>query len=268
MPHRWFEVVVVDDHSRSELRPEIPDSLPFPVRVVTMTGNKNGVNPCLPIEIGVQRSLFNIIILTSPEVAPVTDFLSVEDRVNVVETLRSNYLVFDVFALTNLELQRSWEHEVSGGEAAKLLSLVRRIDQLAHRNLGCEGYSYANDIGAWYQHHIIKNDKRHFLTMISREGYDRAGGFNLSYRKGRGFEDDEFLGRISRNLKTWSLPGFAALHQIHEEVSLEGFPKLNSNEFLYKLHALLRFRLQGPKHLLDAASYDEEVVFRPEVGAR
>lgn len=260
MRHRSFEVVVVDDHSRAQLRPEIPKSLPFPVRVVTMKGPKEGVNPSLPIEIGVCQSDHDIIILTSPEVAPVADFLYIEDQLNVVETLRTSYLVFDVFALTDSELQKSWERCVRKGEVAELSRAVQQIDELALSNLGFDGYAYANRYGAWYQHHSIKNSKRHFLSMISREWYERLGGFNLSYRRGRGFEDDEFLGRISRYLKIRSLPGLSAIHQMHNEVSVERFRKLNSNELLFKMHALLQFRLKGSKRLLETANYAEEEV--------
>lgn len=57
--------------------------------------------------------------------------------------------------------------------------------------------------GEWLCHSTFKASEKlppgagfHFLAMLTRELWDRAGGFDEDYREGQGYEDADFLWRL------------------------------------------------------------------------
>lgn len=254
--HKDFEVIVIDDHSCGELAPKVPDGLNFLVQVVTMKGPKTGVNPSLPIEVGTRVASGEFFVLTSPEVVPVVDYFSFWISNNSL-TEPPLYSVFDVFALTDSAIQPQIVNKLLDLESANLADYREDLELSFLTDLGEGGYSYANKIGAWYQHHSIKNNQRHFLAILAASTYFRVGGFNLSYRRGAGYEDDEFLGRLRKLGEFHSVPGLAAVHLNHQEVSdRAGYPRANSNSLLFQFHAWLGFSLKGSKRKLRTAEFD------------
>src|SRR5690348_5602322 len=61
-----LEIVIVDDGS-----PEpavIDDSYPWPVSVIRLPSKPHALNPCVPINRGVEKSTGDKIVITNPEV--------------------------------------------------------------------------------------------------------------------------------------------------------------------------------------------------------
>lgn len=252
-----FEIVVVDDHSQPDLRPDVPKGLGFDVVVVSLQGTKSGINPALPIEIGAQHARGEILVLTSPEIMPVRNFFA--DLGNEVSN-SDIYKIFDVFALTDNDYAKSMTAQLTQPEIDSNSSEGRGSpphQNIFEQGLGHGGYSYANSYGAWYQHHELKNEGLHFLSSISRSNFMRLGGFDLGFRKGAGYEDLEFRDRISKSLSFESIQGLTAVHLPHEEVSSRAdIPiSLNSNEWRYKLKKFFPCTRNGSKRELTTSSY-------------
>lgn len=252
-----FEVIVVDDHSRDKLRPAIPQYLSFDVVVVSLRGEKTGINPSLPIEVGVQHARGENLILTSPEVMPVRDFFL--DLQNAPQD-SSKYKVFDVFAITDPTFVSHFlDSTPLPLNNLGLSNPIRdgELRALFESGLGFEGYGYQNQFGAWYQHHLIKNEMLHFLSSISRAEFHRCGGFDLGFRRGAGYEDLEFRDRILRRNSVKLIPGLSAVHLPHEEVSsrTEFRMATNSNRLRYQLSFVIPFRLRrGKKRLRETVT--------------
>ena len=50
----------------------------------------------------------------------------------------------------------------------------------------------------WHAHSSIRKYPLHFMTMMNRSLWDRAGGFDEDYREGVCFDDDDFVRRLLR----------------------------------------------------------------------
>jgi GT2 family glycosyltransferase len=225
------EIIIVDDGSRSDLIPLFPDGFSIPSKVVSIL-DKNGINPCLPINVGVRHSNGEIIVLSSPEVVHTDSIFKLTNGFKEFDV--KDYSVFEVFAITdrliNSRMISSLTHEDFMNEFSPL---KYTLDQ----GLGFNGYSYSNPIGSWYNHGEFKPSRLNFLSAISMDSFHRLGGFDERYRAGAGFDDYEFLRRLIRqDFKIKDVSGGPAIHLEHEEVSSRSDfrIKLNSNEKLYK----------------------------------
>ncbi len=225
------EVVIVDDCSRELMRPIVPPDFKLELRLVQIQ-QKNGINPCTPFNMGVDHAEGELIVLTSPEVIHTQSIFKMEP--NILEIREHQYFVVPVFAITDEKLN----HEImQSKEYENIQVTVSRNLKKFEMNLGKNGYSYANDIGAWYSHPVIKDSKLNFLSIITKKTYFNIGGFDSRYRNGTGFDDLDFLRRLqicgTEIIYPESLP---AIHLDHEEVSSTSpyKKKINSNEKIYK----------------------------------
>lgn len=248
-----FEILVIDDHSRSSRAPRIPEHLNFDVTVVTMIGEKSGINPSLPIEIGANHARGEVLVLSSPEIVPIRNYIP-----HLSQGMNGAYKVFDVFALTDKALQATIMDHALIGERRELSSFTKlqSFEGSFLDGLGAFGYPYANALGAWYQHHKYKDEKLHFLSAISRNDFARLGGFDLRFRFGAGYEDLDFRDRACKRLNVISVPGLTGIHLEHEEVSSrpEFKVRLNSNALTYGLSKLIPFGLRRSKRLVNQTS--------------
>jgi len=224
------EVVIVDDGSRPEFQPIFPVGFNLPTKLVTVT-NKNGINPCTPINIGVSVASGELILLSSPEIVHTNSIFRAVDESDV--GARECWF-FNVFALTNHALNSSL---IASDSHYSFMEIYDTFKSELDKNLGCDGYSWANSFGSWYSHPVYRRTDLNFLSLMRRESFSKIGGFNERYRKGSGFDDNEFRRwMISRGFQFKYKESSAAIHLIHEEVSTRSDIAIgiNSNEKLYR----------------------------------
>ena len=224
------EIIIVDDGSHKNLKPLLPPGFTLPTKLVSIT-NKDGINPCIPINIGVTEASGEFILLTSPEIVHTESIFSAMGNTDVG---KNECLFFNVFALTdsdiNFRLISSESHE-------SLIEIYKSFEHELEKNLGLNGYKWSNLHGSWYCHPIYRKTDLNFLSLMRRSSFFEVGGFDERYRKGSGFEDNEFRRRmLSFGFKFRYQGSSTAIHLIHEEVSTRPDFNIgiNSNEKLFK----------------------------------
>lgn len=83
----------------------------------------------------------------------------------------------------------------------------------------------------WYQHSQHNNRMLHFCSALSRENYQKIGGFDEKYCKGIAYEDDSFRHRVLfNNIPIVLRDDLVTLHIEHSRQYLE------DNRNLYRLN--------------------------------
>ena len=241
------EVIIVDDCSRKSMRPIVPSEFKLKLRIVQIQ-DKNGINPCTPFNMGVKHAEGELVVLTSPEVIHTQSIF--EMTPSILEIEEDQYYVVPVFAVTDQKINSDL---LGTRGSAQIHTIVLSNLKEFESNLGVNGYSYANELGAWYSHPVFKDSKLNFLSIISKNSYLNIGGFDPRYRKGTGYDDLDFLRKLQiRGFEIVYLKSLPALHIFHEEVSSTSNyrKRLNSNEKIYhsKFARALKFGKQVEKH--------------------
>lgn len=244
------EVVIIDDASRFDLRPIFPHDFNLPIKLVTIV-NKDGINPCTPINAGVRVASGDLILLSSPEIVHTRSIFS-----SGVDTIpgKAECWFYNVFAITNLSINSELIKANTHGDFMKIYST---FESDLNRDLGLNGYTWANSFGSWYSHPIHRRTELNFLSLMQRDSFLRVGGFNERYRRGSGFDDNEFRRRmVTRGFSLKHLDSSPAIHLYHDEVSTRANFNfgINSNERLYNSRVM---RLVPRKSI--RKSYDFEV---------
>lgn len=244
-----IEIVIVDDGSHPEMKPRLPAEFTLPTKLVTIL-NKDGINPCTPINIGVAEASSELILLTSPEIVHTESIFIAMDNSGVG---KNECLFFNVFALTdndiNLRLISSESHKA-------FMEIYTSFESELEKNLGRNGYSWSNIYGSWYCHPDYRKTDLNFLSLMRRSSFLEVGGFDERYRKGSGFDDNEFRRRmLSYGFKFRYQGSSAAIHLIHEEVSTRPDFNIgiNSNEKLFKSKFK---RTLGRKSIVKKSNYE------------
>lgn len=223
------EVVIIDDASRFDLRPTFPHDFSLPIKLVTIV-NKDGINPCTPINAGVRAASGDLILLSSPEIVHTRSIFSRgEDTI----PSKTECWFYNVFAITNQSINSEL---IKTNTHKDFMRIYSTFEDDLEKDLGLNGYIWANSFGSWYSHSIHRRTDLNFLSLMQRDSFLRVGGFNERYRRGSGFDDNEFR----RRLVTWGfsfkyLDSSPAIHLYHEEVSTRADFNfgINSNERLY-----------------------------------
>lgn len=133
-----------------------PEPVKSPGCIVTTLPRKDvGLNPCVPMNVAVRASTHDVIVLTNPEIEHREDVLS-----GMLAMLRDP---LDYVTVSCRDVSGKW---LAGPEV-----------------------DYAQDgrlpvpIGAHF----------HFCAMLTRELFERVGGFDEGYRNGRACEDNDWL---------------------------------------------------------------------------
>lgn len=156
-----LEIIVVDD---GNLKPfEVPD-YPLDILVVRMPLKTEAKNPCECYNAGVRVAGGNLIALSNPENLHRKPIL--EQMAHIVMNDPMNY----VAAAAWCGEQNRWHCHSS---------MVRRDD---------------NDVGAY----LPAGAQYHFMSMMNRSLWDKAGGFDEDYRDGSGYDDPDFVRRLHR----------------------------------------------------------------------
>lgn len=233
-----LEVVIVDDGSKEELRPVIPENLGFPVTLVTLS-EKDGINPCVPYNVGARHAQGQILVLSSPETCHIRSIFKTEIWDSFTE---DTYLLFPVFAVTNPDLNARLAKAKDVGQSEVILEEILATQEKLTTPLGYRGYSFASPNGSWYCHPEFRPTGLNFLSAISRSSFENLGGFDERFRKGTGFDDLEFRNRIHVGHKFLYLEDLYGLHLEHEVVAHknEFRQEINSNRNLYLFTKVFR----------------------------
>jgi glycosyltransferase involved in cell wall biosynthesis len=155
-----LEVVIVDDGSEKPYY--APLNLPWLVNVIHLPRKAGPLNPCLPMNIGVQSSRGKYIALSNPEIM---------HRRAILPRLR------DTLQWSDYAAAACWcpDKNVWHAHSSRSPLYADRTDVV---------------MPAYSQYH--------FLAVFSRETWDACGGFDNDYRQGAGYDDNDFLMRLAR----------------------------------------------------------------------
>jgi glycosyltransferase involved in cell wall biosynthesis len=221
-----FEIVIVDDQSNYEHKlDKVIKDYNLSINLIYIK-NKKGINPCYPYNVGVRQSSGEIILLSSPEIVHTRNIF---EACNNFENLNNkNYFQFSVFCLTDQAMKDMLMSRLPYSHKLKFLN---KNMHSFYRDLGINGYSYANNIGAWYTHSDFQRNCYNFLSACTRDTYYALSGFDESYVYGTGYDDAEFRDRILKyvdNNVIW-YDNTGAIHIDHPTVSSDN----NTNASLY-----------------------------------
>jgi hypothetical protein len=251
-----FDVVVVDDVSREDLKPRIPTGLSFDVTVASLR-LKNGINPCVPYNVGASVAKGEYLVLTSPEIVPTSDILlqakEIVEQQTVVENLPP-YILFEVFGLTDKHMNSEILSAASANQDA--LAFNTALTKTMNREpdfleMGDDPQKpWSNHLGAWYQHSSLRPTDLNFLSVIPRGLYWNIGGFCERFRKGTGYDDLNFRDRVKSKSTRHRVSGLAGIHLYHEEISSrkEFDTTINTNRNVYFLSKIFGLKPTNSSH--------------------
>lgn len=156
-----LEIVLVDDGTPEPYAP--PAGLPWPVRVVRLPRKDGPLNPCVPFNRGVAAARGEVIGLSNPE------------------NLHLEPLLPGLLA----------ELEHGGPDTYALAACWHVEGRQWHCHSSFSGFEVAGvqlPAGSHY----------HFLGLMRRALWERAGGFDEDYRDGAGYDDPDLVLRLHR----------------------------------------------------------------------
>jgi glycosyltransferase involved in cell wall biosynthesis len=236
-----IEVIIIDDGSSDEGKPVIPSNLGFEVTLLTIKF-KDGINPCVPYNVGVRYSRGRVLILSSPETCHIRNIFH-ETAWELFQ--ESTYILFPVFAVTNIDMNKRIADAQGKTELEHVFVEIRGNESALTEPLGHRGYTFASPNGSWYCHPIHRPTGLNFLSALTKSSYERMGGFDERYRFGTGYDDMEFRDRLRRTHEFRYASELAGLHLEHEIVADKPSFKrpINSNRRLYVFSKIFpRFR--------------------------
>lgn len=204
------EIVIVDDGSNKQnMLEDIVSNFNLNIKLIRI-GNKNGINPCYPYNVGVRHSTGDIIVLSSPETLHTKSIYEVSNNFELLN--EDSYLFFSVFCITDEKmLKEIIEQDYS----------VELFREHFHKNLGELGYEYNNKYGSWYTHSKYKKTDLNFLSVMTSKNYKELSGFDERFRFGTGLDDNEFSERCRQLIdKFIYYDDMEAIHINHEQVSV------------------------------------------------
>lgn len=156
-----LEIIVVDDGSPEPY--EKPTLLPLDIHVIRLPFKTVAKDSCTPYNFGVSRARGDYIAISNPENL---------HRKPILEEMQASIKSDDdyVMAAAWSEEQKRWHCHSS---------MIR---------------NNVNDVGGY----LPKGSNYHFMSMMKRSLWDKAGGFDEDYRNGAGYSDPDFVRRLHR----------------------------------------------------------------------
>jgi glycosyltransferase involved in cell wall biosynthesis len=163
------QVIIVDDSSNDPIMIEELAKYNMHIELLVIK-NKFWINPCVNYNIGFRHIRGGKVIVQNAEVCHIDDVVNY-----VANNIQNNeYHAFNVSTLPSMD-------------ANKKLHLIDPI------------FANANDIislssgWVWYQHPLHRNAYYHFLVAMTKETFDKIGGFDIDYSMGIEYDDNEFV---------------------------------------------------------------------------
>jgi len=151
--YKDIEIIVVDDGSW--------DTEDFTIR---LPKKDNALNPCVPINRGVEIASGEVIVLTGPEVT---------HRKPVLDKMKE-------------ELERT-------GPKGYVIAATWSIQ---YKRWNCHSAVNHHIPGGWP---VPPGSGFHFCTMMYKNFFNEVGGFDEDYREGQAFDDNDFLWRLHKH---------------------------------------------------------------------
>lgn len=180
-----MEVVIVDDGSPEPYH--APAGLPWRVSVVRMPPKTGPLNPCTPFNRGVEFARGDVIGISNPENLHIRPVLG--DLLGELEGKPNAYV------MAGCRCGDTWH---------------------AHRSVaGIEVCGIR----------MPENGVYHFLAVMNRGLWDRAGGFDEDYRDGAGYDDPDLLLRLQRAGAEFVLRDDLVVEHIRENARAQWRPE-------------------------------------------
>lgn len=165
--HKNFEVVIVDDCSKTEPAFVMQD---YPITLIRMK-NKQWIDGSPAYNAGILYALdrSDIIILQNAECYHVGDIIK-----HATKVTDQTYISFGCFNLSKVDTFRN--HNIQ-----KIINNVHAVN---------------NEDNAWLNHKTIRQMAYHWCSAITAVNMRKLNGFDERFSEGYCFEDDEFLARV------------------------------------------------------------------------
>lgn len=193
-----FEVIIVDDGSDIEHQLDsINEDFNINIKVIRIDPKDKWYrNPCIPFNKGFSAALGDVIMIQNPECCHLGDVISAASKIT-----ENQYFTFHAYSLDQTQT-----------ESLKTVNLSSDSlpFPLLDRATGFEG-----TVG-YYNHAKFRPVAFHFCSALHRSKLEELNGFDERYAKGIGFDDNEFLTRITRlGLTIVFVSSPMVLHQYH-----------------------------------------------------
>ncbi|MHA1360644.1 MAG: glycosyltransferase family 2 protein [Candidatus Helarchaeota archaeon] len=142
--------------------------------------------PCRMFNVGAKEASGKFLILTNPECLHLTNILGGFDLV-----LSKNPNLYVIAAVLNADYNGN----------------INKFEDFRYQMIN------------WYQHSKYRNRRLHFCSVLSKETYNRVGGFDEGYASGFGREDVDFLRTLIVNkVKVITKDNIIAIHMKHPPI--------------------------------------------------
>jgi GT2 family glycosyltransferase len=208
-----YETIIVDDGSRLFPLKDINFSKwhDLNINIITLEKNKY-INPSIAYNHGFSFVTGDIVLIQNSECFHFSDILSfLSDN---YET--STYVSFSCYSLNKFD--------------SDLLCVPNEFPKFfINQSVQVDGET------GWYNHSVFRPKYYHFASAISRENLVKLRGFDLRYKYGYGFDDDEFIFRIRREgIITLINNDLIVIHQWHSPSgSQKNIKKLWMRNYLF-----------------------------------
>tara|TARA_B100001057_G_scaffold367975_1_gene371404 strand:+ start:53 stop:4261 length:4209 start_codon:yes stop_codon:yes gene_type:complete len=214
-PYLNKEIIIVDDNSREDQRPESLIEVykkTLDIKLITIQEHeKTWVNPCIPYNIGIREARGEIVVLQNPEVMHVGDCLSF-----INEHLREkDWMSFNCYGSPGF----GFNARVAGSNASEVFDVV------AGEKVRIGGNSVErDDVGGWLNHYEDHFVAYHYLAAIHKADIHGPISplFDENFQQGVGADDDELIKRLIHNGFRFKISNFVknkpfCLHLFHEK---------------------------------------------------
>jgi len=232
--YKNVQVILIDDSTDDFIQVEKLEQYGIHIELIYIK-NKFWVNPCINYNIGFKYIRGGKVIIQNAEVCHIGDVINY-----VADNIKNNeYHSINVYALGDL-----YEN-----------NLLYEIGDMLHDNK----QKIVSLDGCWYQHSIQRNLHFHFLTALTKETFDKIGGFDIDYGLGTSWDDNALVFKITNiNIKIINAGDLImGVHQWHPQSACGEFStNINNRDFhnrkcnYYKIN----------KTFLDLTSYDKNEI--------
>jgi GT2 family glycosyltransferase len=196
--YKDIEVVIVDDTSEENERIEdLVNVYPF-IRVIRVEKEEKWyISGSMPWNRAIANCKGDIVIMQNPECLHVHDVLSYVAE-NADDT---NYISMSVYSLD----------KILTNELPLKDNLLEYFNTLPQQHV--------KEYIGWYNHSEYNKTYYPFCAVLTRKNMDELGGFDERYAAGVGFEDDDFINRITRmGLNKIICNDVSVIHQWHPKI--------------------------------------------------